>query len=341
MEGERRLHPPIDLFASQLGGLEALLQFVQVLLISYESLAGAVVFGLGANHAVLRARGRSASHRFRGPRLGTIELVRPSLGSPDEGPSQYQVLNLHIHIVPSELIGRIWRARLRIANTLRSAMFTVCWNITIFDVTYSRITTSMGHREHLLDLALEHGVFRAREAAQAGIPTVYLTRMVRSGELERLAPGLYAPAGLVPTEHADLAGVAKVAPKGIICLVSAAAYHGLTTQVPRSVWVALPSGVKAPSTSPVLLEVVHEGPGAYGSGMLEFDAGGVNVRMYDPSKTVADLFKFRGRVGIDVALEALQEYWNSDHRNARNLRRYLEVDNVSTVVEPYLQILAS
>lgn len=71
------------------------------------------------------------------------------------------------------------------------------------------------------------------------------------------------------------------------------------------------------------------------------NADGVLVRIYGPNKTVADLFKFRRRVGIDVALEALQEYWKSDHRNPRELRHYLEVDNVSTVVEPYLEILAS
>lgn len=199
----------------------------------------------------------------------------------------------------------------------------------------------MDYRERLLDLARKQGVIRARDAERAGIPTVYLTRLVRSGELERVSRGLYALAEAEPTEHSTLAEVAKVTPKGIICLLSAAAYHGLTTQVPRSVWVALPSGTKAPTTAPVRLEVVHEGPEAYGSGMQEFDIAGVRAKIYGPSKTVADLFKFRRRVGLDVALEVLREYWKSDLRNTRDLRRFVEVDNVSTVVEPYLEVLAS
>lgn len=199
----------------------------------------------------------------------------------------------------------------------------------------------MGHRERLLDLARDHGVIRARDAERAGIPTVYLTRLVRSGELVRVSRGLYAPADAESTEHSSLAEVAKTVPKGIVCLLSAAAYHGLTTQVPRSVWVALPSGTKVPTTAPVHLAVVHEGPEAYGSGVHEVDIGGVQVRIYGPSKTVADLFKFRRRVGFDVALEALQEYWESELRNVRDLRRFLDVDRVSTVVEPYLEILAS
>ena len=199
----------------------------------------------------------------------------------------------------------------------------------------------MGHREHLLEIARNSGLIRARDATQAGIPTVYLTRLVRSGELERVGHGRYAPSDADPSEHITLAQVAKVAPKAIVCLVSAAAYHGLTTQVPAAVWVALPAGTKAPTTSPAELTVVHEGPEAYGMGLSEVDVDGVRVRIYGPSKTVADLFKFRRRVGIDIALEALKEYWSSSHRNAKELRKHLGIDNVSTVVERYLELLAS
>jgi predicted transcriptional regulator of viral defense system len=198
-----------------------------------------------------------------------------------------------------------------------------------------------GHRERLLELVREDGVIRAKEAKDAGIPTAYLTRLVRTGDLERVGRGLYTLANADSSEYTSLIETAKIAPKAIICLLSAAAYFELTTQVPRRVWVALPAGTKAPTSASAELAVMHEGPAAYGEGVIEQTLGGAVVPMYGPSKTVADLFKFRRRVGVDVALEVLTEYWRSEHRKPKKLRRYLEINSVTTVVEPYLEILAT
>lgn len=194
---------------------------------------------------------------------------------------------------------------------------------------------------HLLDLVDQRGLVRARDVKRAGIPTVYLTRLVRAGALERVARGLYAKASAPVSEHVSLAEVAALAPRGVICLVSALAYHGLGTQNPHRVWLALPRGTKPPTTITVGLEVVRMHSCALVAGVETHDVGGTPVPIFDPSKTIADLFKYRSRVGLDVALEALRAYWASDDRDADALRRFARLDGVEKVLQPYLEAVAA
>lgn len=193
----------------------------------------------------------------------------------------------------------------------------------------------------LLDLIDRHGRLRARDAVRAGIPTVYLTRLVRTGILERVARGLYARASAPVSEHVSLAEIAKLAPKGVICLLSALAFHELGSQNPHRVWLALPHKATPPSTVPVRLAVVRMHPRALEAGVVTHPIDGTPVPIFDPSKTIADLFKFRTRVGLDVALEALRAYWASDHRNLEALRRYARIDAVERVLQPYLEAVAT
>ncbi len=193
----------------------------------------------------------------------------------------------------------------------------------------------------LLDLVDQQGLVRARDVKRAGIATVYLTRLVRAGVLERVARGLYARASTPVSEHVSLAEVAALAPRGIICLLSALAYHDLGTQNPHRVWLALPHKSKPPTTATVGLEVVRMHPRALAAGVGTHDVGGTPVRIFDPSKTIADLFKFRSRVGLDVALEALRAYWASDQRDPGALRRYARIDGIDKVLQPYLEAMAA
>jgi predicted transcriptional regulator of viral defense system len=186
-----------------------------------------------------------------------------------------------------------------------------------------------------------HGLVRARDVQRAGIPTVYLTRLVRAGILDRVARGLYARASSPPSEHVSLAEVAKLAPKGVICLLSALAFHGLGTQNPHRVWLALPHKSTPPSTVPARLAVVRMHPRALEAGVETHRIDGTPVPIFDPSKTIADLFRFRTRVGLDVALEALKAYWASDHRNLEALRGYARIDAVENVLQPYLEAVAA
>ena len=189
----------------------------------------------------------------------------------------------------------------------------------------------------LLDLVDHQGLVRARDVEAAGIPTVYLTRMVRAGLLERVARGLYARASAPAHEHASLAEVAKLAPRGVVCLLSALAFYELGTQNPHRVWLAIAHNAKPPTTTTVPLAVVRMHPRALAAGVATHDVDGTAVRGFDPSKTVADLFKYRNRVGLDVALEALRAYWFSPHRDAGALRRYAGIDGVEKVMQPYLE----
>ena len=189
----------------------------------------------------------------------------------------------------------------------------------------------------LLDLIDRLGLVRARDVANAGIPTVYLTRLVRAGALERVARGLYARASSPVGEHVSLAEVAKLAPRGLVCLLSALAFHGLGTLNPRRVWLALPHKAKPPTSTSVGLTVVRMHPGALAAGVVVHDVDGTPVPVFDPSKTIADLFEFRSRVGLDVALEALRAYAGSAHRDLEVLRRYARIDGVERVLQPYLE----
>lgn len=193
----------------------------------------------------------------------------------------------------------------------------------------------------LLDLAERRGLLRTREAVEAGIPTIYLTRLVRRGQLERVDRGLYALPDRDMGEHASLAEVAKKVPDGVICLLSALNYYGLGTQIPHAVWLALPAHSSEPRVGTVALELVRMSEASFRAGVQAVEIDGVKVRIFDPSKTIADLFKFRSRVGLDVALEALREYWRSEHRDAASLHRYAEIDRVWRVLRPYAEMLAA
>ena len=198
-----------------------------------------------------------------------------------------------------------------------------------------------GHRDTLLDLAHQRDIFRTKDATKRGIPAIYLTRMVRAGELKRLDRGLYALPNADLSEHASLAEVAARVPNGVICLISALAYHQLGTQLPSAVWLALPAYSKAPRIESPRLEIVRMGGESLEVGAEPHFIDGVTVRITDPSKTVADLFKFRSRVGLDVALEGLREYWHSPYRDLEALRAYTAIDRVGNVMRPYLEMLAA
>jgi predicted transcriptional regulator of viral defense system len=195
--------------------------------------------------------------------------------------------------------------------------------------------------DRVLDLIDRQGLVRARDVQHAGIPTVVLTRLVRAGTIERVARGLYARASAPISEHVSLTEVAKLAPRGVICLLSALTFHGLGTQNPHRVWLALPHKAKPPMSVTVRLAVVRMHPRAREAGVVTHAVDGTPVPVFDPSKTIADLFKYRTRVGLDVALEALRAYWASDYRDQGALRRYAQIDGVEKVMQPYLEAVAA
>ena len=166
-----------------------------------------------------------------------------------------------------------------------------------------------------------------------------LSRMEARGEIERLARGLYALPGTAGTLHQSLAEVAKRTPKAVACLMTALSYHEIGTQSPFEVWIALPRGAWRPQLGHQKLRVLHFSGASFTSGIETHDVHGVKVRVYNPAKTVADCFKYRNKVGLDVALEALRESWRAKKVTMDQLNHYAEICRVRNVMRPYLEAL--
>ena len=193
--------------------------------------------------------------------------------------------------------------------------------------------------QRVLELARIHGLLRARDLDQHGIPREYLTRLVRRGELERVARGLYALPDADVTENTSLAEAGKKVPHGVVCLLSALRFHSLGTQNPFEVWLAIDSKARRPLARRLPIRIVRFSGPALTEGIEIHDIQGVPVRIYNPAKTVADCFKYRNKIGLDVALEALREGWRARRFNMDDLWRSAKVDRVTNVMRPYLEAL--
>ena len=193
--------------------------------------------------------------------------------------------------------------------------------------------------EQIKALAEEVGVLRARDLAAKRIPRAVLKRLCNQGELIRTGRGLYVSAIGDITENHSLAAVARQVPKGVICLLSALRFHGLTTQLPPDVWLAIPSQARRPKGAAASIRPVHFSGRALTAGVEEHVVEKVPVRVYCPAKTVADCFKFRNKVGLDVAIEALRDCWRQQKAKAEELRRYARICRVENVMRPYMESL--
>lgn len=191
------------------------------------------------------------------------------------------------------------------------------------------------------ELARKAGVLRAGDIAAHGIPREYLVRLVRQGVLERQSRGLYTLAGSRKSAHHTLAHVAARVPGGVICLLSALAFHGITTQQPHEVWVALPQNSRRPKLDYPPLRVCLYSRPAFIAGVETHRIEGRSVKVYCAAKTIADCFKYRNKIGLDVALEALQEAWRRKRVSMNELEKHAAICRVSRVMRPYLEALAT
>jgi predicted transcriptional regulator of viral defense system len=160
--------------------------------------------------------------------------------------------------------------------------------------------------------------------------------MVETGKLQQLGRGLYAPAGFEPTEQHGLASAAARVPSGVVCLLSALQFHELGTQAPFEVWLAIDRKARKPVISDPPLRIVRFSPRALREGVEEHELEGVTVHITSAARTVADCFKYRNKIGLDVALEALQEYRRS-RRSVDDLVLAARVVRVANVMRPYLE----
>ncbi len=194
--------------------------------------------------------------------------------------------------------------------------------------------------EEVIEIARTSGILRPRDLDRSGIPRVYLRRLVRKGLLVRDGSGLYTLPDAKVTESRTLAEVSKRVPNGVVCLLSALRFHGLTTQAPSEVWIAIDPKAWKPKVDSLPLRVVRMSGKALAEGVKEHQIEGVIVKIYNPAKTVADCFKFRNKIGLDVALEALRDYRHKQRVSMDDVWRYAKICRVARVMRPYLEALA-
>ncbi len=191
--------------------------------------------------------------------------------------------------------------------------------------------------EQVLELARKIGLFRPQDLASHGIHRESLRRLVGKGLLVKVGRGLYSLADLNFTENHSLVEASKRVPRGIVCLLSALRFHGLTTQAPFEIWLAIDHKTRSPKEALLPLRIVYMSGNALSAGVEEHQVEGVTVRVYNPAKTVADCFKYRHKIGLDVALEALWECWRDRRCTMDELWHYAQICRVNNVMRPYLE----
>ncbi|MEN9798516.1 MAG: hypothetical protein RL653_2212 [Pseudomonadota bacterium] len=201
--------------------------------------------------------------------------------------------------------------------------------------------TPPDHGKRLLRLVRKRGTLRAAEATAAGIPAVYLRRLTQRGQLEQVARGIYRVADEAPGPHHGLAVVAARSPNATISLLSALSFHGMTSQLPPEVWLTIHRKARTPNLEWPPLHVTWSSGDAVDAGVEVHAIEGIPVRITTPARTVADCFKYRSTVGLDVALEALREYRSKRLGSMEELERSARSCRVSRVMRPYLEALWS
>ncbi|NQV28877.1 MAG: type IV toxin-antitoxin system AbiEi family antitoxin domain-containing protein [Rhodopirellula sp.] len=193
------------------------------------------------------------------------------------------------------------------------------------------------HTSQVLELVREAGILRPRDLDAHQIPREYLTRLCHRGLLERTGRGLYVLADSEPTENQTLAEACKRLPNATVCLLSALQFHGLTTQAPFEVWMAIGGKDRRPTVDYPPLRIVRFSGDALTFGVQETTIQNVPVRMFSPAKTVADCFKYRNKIGLDVAIEALRDAWRQKRVTMDELLSAAKVCRVARIMRPYLE----
>ena len=185
----------------------------------------------------------------------------------------------------------------------------------------------------------EHGIVRPRDIEAIGLPRQYLVRLHHQGKLNRPGRGIYTLPDADVTEHHSYAEVTKRVPEATVCLLSALAFHEITTQSPASVWIALPKGARKPALDSPSLRIVRLSGLSLTKGIENYQVDGVPVRVYSAAKTVADCFKFRNKIGLDIAIEALKDCLRQKRATINEIYRYAKICRVSNVIRPYMESL--
>lgn len=194
-------------------------------------------------------------------------------------------------------------------------------------------------KEKVLRLLQERGILRPCDLDEFDVPRITIYRLLNEGQVEKVARGMYRLSGYQVTEHSTLAEVSKKVPQGVVCLLTSLRFHELTTQNPFQVWMAIDRKARQPAVKNFPVHFVRFSGQALTEGVDAHIIEGVSVSIYNPAKTVADCFKYRNKIGLDVALEALKECRRSRKCDIDSLWHYAKICRVSNVMRPYLEAM--
>ena len=194
--------------------------------------------------------------------------------------------------------------------------------------------------KRLLAKIAADGVLRARDAVREGIARTYIQKAVKSGQIERIARGLYTLPGQVIGEHQTLLEATKQVPNSVICLLSALRVHDLTTQNPHEIWICIDRKARKPNIDFPKLRVIRSSKALLFEGVMEMAIGSFSIRVYDPARTVVDCFRYRNKIGLDVAVEALRECVRKRRGNMNEIWKYAKLCRVANIMRPYLEVIA-
>lgn len=189
----------------------------------------------------------------------------------------------------------------------------------------------------VIELIRRGGILRPRDLDVYSIPREYFRRLYREGLIDKIGRGLYTLRDTNITEHHSLVEACKKIPHGTICLLSALHFHDLTTQLPFEVWIAIDNKARKPRQETLALRVVRFSGDALNAGVEEHIIENIRIRVYNPAKTVADCFKYRNKIGLDVAMEALKDCLDKKQCTIDQLWEYARLCRVSNVMRPYLE----
>jgi predicted transcriptional regulator of viral defense system len=193
--------------------------------------------------------------------------------------------------------------------------------------------------QEVLDLAKKLGTIRIKDLLEREIHPEFARRLLGKEMLVRSGRGLYTLADAEITEHHELAVVGKRLPKGVVCLTSALRFHGIGTQLPRKIWLAIEKGSAQPRLFYPQISFVRLSGLSFSEGIDDHMIEGVAVRIYNPAKSVADCFKFRNRIGLEAAIEAVRESLHERKATSDEIYHYAKICRVWNIMKPYLEAI--
>jgi predicted transcriptional regulator of viral defense system len=222
----------------------------------------------------------------------------------------------------------------------------LCNNVGIYEylptllMESNQIVDAASLEQRILNLAKSQSTIRTRDAIAGGIHPEDLRRLVDRGVLLKSGRGMYTYIDAELTEHHSLAIASQRVEHGVICLLSALQFHGIGTQAPFEVWMAIDVHARRPNSDVLLLRPVYMSGLALSAGIETHAIEGTRVQIFNPAKTIVDCFKYRHKIGLDVALEALRESWKSRRCSMDELWEYSKICRMSKVMRPYLECLS-